>query len=199
MCVAMLWYGQVNLVSLQKFTVVPLYCWSVLDYFMKRVKRWECHWMSLRVACSRGIKLLCLIVPCVHWPAIVRGMPSRMLLTASYCQTSVVVSFLEPPPWLGLGTRLASVGADRIWVAEDGVSDGFALVRKVLAQPGHAMLLITSLYRAVHLVTCTNSRLVACSRWTCLAETNEALDPCVVWLSCEPGKGEEKQVLQVSS
>ena len=42
MYVAMLWYGQVNLVSLQKLIVVPLSCWSVLDGF-KRVKCWECH------------------------------------------------------------------------------------------------------------------------------------------------------------
>ena len=43
MYVAMLWYGLVNLVSLQKLIVVPLPCWSVLDRFKKRVKCWECH------------------------------------------------------------------------------------------------------------------------------------------------------------
>ena len=45
MYVAMLWYGQVNLVSLQKMIVVPLPWWSVLDCFKSRVKCacWECH------------------------------------------------------------------------------------------------------------------------------------------------------------
>ena len=38
MYVAMLWYGQVNLVNLQKLIVVPLPCWSVIDHFRKRVK-----------------------------------------------------------------------------------------------------------------------------------------------------------------
>ena len=43
MYVAMLWYGQVDLVSLQKLIMVPLPCWSVLDRFKMKVKCWECH------------------------------------------------------------------------------------------------------------------------------------------------------------
>ena len=36
-------------------------------------------------------------------------------------------------------------------VPEDGVSDGLALVGKVLAQPGHATLLITSVNNGLSL------------------------------------------------
>ena len=41
MYVAMLWYGEVDLVSLVslwKLMTVPLPCWSVLDHFKKKVK-----------------------------------------------------------------------------------------------------------------------------------------------------------------
>ena len=38
MYVAMLWYGEVDLVSLRKLMTVPLPCWSVLDHFKKKVK-----------------------------------------------------------------------------------------------------------------------------------------------------------------
>ena len=56
--VAMLWYGQADLVSLQKLIVLPLLYWSVLHHFEKWVKCWEYHSVSLKVACSHDINVL---------------------------------------------------------------------------------------------------------------------------------------------